>query len=107
MHWPLACTLSSREAFMNFTPKIYIAVLGAILALGVAIGWKSSHAPRAFQPTVAAQDAYVAVIPAIQLGSPNDYYLPVSSWYKNKSWWKKHGPVVGGAGGGALVGGLV
>jgi hypothetical protein len=33
-------------------------------------------------------------------------YQPVS-WYKNKHWWKRNAPIVGGAGGGALVGGLV
>ena len=34
-------------------------------------------------------------------------YQPVSSWYKNKHWWKRNAPIIGGAGGGALVGGLV
>ncbi len=33
-------------------------------------------------------------------------YQPVSSWYKNKHWWKRNAPIVGGAGGGALIGGL-
>jgi hypothetical protein len=35
------------------------------------------------------------------------YYQPISGWYKNKHWWKRNAPIVGGAGGGALIGGLV
>jgi hypothetical protein len=27
-------------------------------------------------------------------------------WYSNKRWWKKNAPIIGGAGGGALIGGL-
>ena len=34
-------------------------------------------------------------------------YQPVASWYKNKHWWKRNAPIIGGAGGGTLVGGLV
>ena len=39
-------------------------------------------------------------------GLQGTYYQPVSSWYKNKHWWKRNAPIVGGAGGGALIGGL-
>ena len=92
---------------MNFTPKIYLAVLGAILAPGVAIGWQTSHTSQPSRSPVVAQDAFVAVIPAVQLGTATGIYQPVKSWYKRKSWWKKNAPVIGGAGGGALVGGLV
>jgi hypothetical protein len=91
---------------MKFTPRIFIGVLCVLLAIGVAVGM-STHPARVPVSTVAVALDNSAIVPAIQLGSPSEYYQPVSSWYKNKHWWKRNAPIIGGAGGGALVGGLV
>src|SRR5262245_22681145 len=91
---------------MKFTPKVFIGILGVLLALGVAIGM-SIHPSRVPSSTAVVVQDNAAVIPAVQIGSASDYYQPVSSFYKNKSWWKRNAPIIGGAGGGALVGGLI
>jgi hypothetical protein len=49
----------------------------------------------------------VFAVETMSAGAQGTYYQPVSSWYKNKHWWKRNGPIVGGAGGGLLIGGLV
>jgi hypothetical protein len=106
---------------MNFTPKIKVgSVVNRTLILAVVglIAWGSYFAP-APAPIAATQQYFrtneagliVAAIEAspasgLQADRP-DYYVPVSSWYKNKHWWKRNAPIVGGAGGGALVGGLI
>ena len=111
---------------MNFTPKIKAGfVASGILAIAAVgwIGWPSRLAPRS-EPIIAPQHAIAVqeapwhplpVAPAVeplqgaapQSAWPGYYYQPISSWYKNKHWWKRNAPIVGGAGGGALVGGLV
>jgi uncharacterized protein YcfJ len=56
----------------------------------------------------------VAIVPAVELASGHSLQTvrsayddqPVSSWYKNKHWWKRNTPIVGGAAAGALIGGL-
>ncbi len=110
---------------MNFTPKTNVRpAVGGILAIAAVglIGWVS-HVASAPPPIVATPDAFamqeslqsdpVAIIPTVQLlPGPSrqtvrsDYYQPVSSWYKDKHWWKSNAPIVGGAAGGALIGGL-
>ena len=48
--------------------------------------------------------AEMARTPAVQMVQPK--YELATAWYKNKSWWKRNAPIVGGAAGGALIGGL-
>jgi hypothetical protein len=101
---------------MNFTPKLTSA-LGRTLIIATlgSVGWTSNAAPA---PTAAKQNTSVAqslqasgpapVILAVNSAARNsNYYQPVSAWYKSKHWWKRNAPIVGGAGGGALVGGLI
>jgi hypothetical protein len=110
---------------MNFTPKIRVgrAVSGILTIAAVgSIGWGSDAASMpiiAKQNTFAIEKSYqanshVTIIPAVDTvfapGSEmarSNYYQPVSAWYKSKHWWKRNAPIIGGAGGGALVGGLV
>jgi uncharacterized protein YcfJ len=111
---------------MNFTPKINVGPVGSgILTIAVVglIGWVSRVA-SAPPPIVATPDAFamqeslqtsdlVPIVRAVELSlGPSrqtvrpDYYRPVSSWYKSKHWWKRNAPIIGGAAGGALIGGL-
>ena len=111
---------------MNFTPKTSVGpVVSGILTIAVVglIGWVSrdassppplARAPAAFAMQESFQTSgLVPIVPAVELspgpGSQTvrpEYYRPVSAWYKNKHWWKKNAPIVGGAAGGALIGGL-
>ena len=95
---------------MNFTPKtdvgaIFRGIL-TILVVGLIIGWVNHSGVTEFLPTsdnaLAAQPAPSA---GLQTANP-EYYQPISSWYKNKHWWKRNAPIGGGAAGGALIGGL-
>lgn len=38
-------------------------------------------------------------------GSRPQHYQK-AHWYNNEHWWKRNAPIIGGAGGGALIGGL-
>jgi hypothetical protein len=106
---------------MNFTPKVNVGpVVRGILAIAVVglIGWVSRVAPA--PAPIATQDIAVQesfqtsdIVPAVELApgpglqtSRPEYYQPISSWYKNKHWWKRNAPIVGGAAGGALIGGF-
>ncbi len=111
---------------MSFTPKIDSRpVVRGILTIAVVglIGLAGQFVPK-LTPIGATGQAYalqkiyrasdqaqlvyaVETAPAagIDNARPN-YYQPVSSWYKNKHWWKRNAPIIGGAGGGALIGGL-
>jgi hypothetical protein len=102
---------------MNFTPRIRAgSVVGGILMIAVVgvIGWGSHVAST---PIVANQNAtavaHSPIVPAVLVSAPgfqearSYYYQPVTAWYKNKHWWKRNAPIIGGAGGGALVGGLL
>jgi hypothetical protein len=100
---------------MNFTPKNRAgSIIDGLLAIVVAgsIAW-FTHLPSepiaySHSPVVASMPAGVPPVELAAAGpSGPSYYQPVSSWYKNKHWWKRNAPIVGGAGGGALVGGLV
>ena len=108
---------------MNFTPKIGVrgAVYG-ILTLAVVglIGWVGHVAPVPIQArhgTLALQGSFqtgnaLLVIPAVERKPAPGFqtvgpeYYQTSAWYKSKHWWKRNAPIVGGAGGGALIGGL-
>jgi hypothetical protein len=111
---------------MDFTPKIDVrlALHGTVLTLAAVglIAW-GSHVAPAPAPTALTHDSLalqesfqtsngVMVMPAVELTTPGfrtarpEYYQPISFWYKSKNWWKRNAPIVGGAGGGALIGGL-
>ena len=94
---------------MNFTPKTNVgAIVRGILTIavvGLIIGWVNHSGVPEF-PT---SDKSLAVEPALATGlqtAKPEYYQPISSWYKSKHWWKRNAPIVGGAAGGALIGGL-
>jgi len=108
---------------MNFTPRINVEhiVCGTLtIAVVGLISYVSRVAPSTeTQYPMATQQYFLAnetrlIVPAAGLAPVSDpaagrpvNYQPVSSWYKSKHWWKRNAPIVGGAGGGALVGGLV
>ena len=93
---------------MNFTPKTNVgAVVRGILTIavvGLIIGWVN-HAVVQESPTSDQRLALSAALGSDQTVKP-EYYQTISSWYKNKHWWKRNAPIVGGAAGGALIGGL-
>ena len=100
---------------MNFTPKTEVRrfVGGILTAAVMGITPLASHAAPA--PTsYAVEEAVQAYSPAVgAVPAPgfqtaqSDFYQPVVSWNGTKHWVKRNAPVVGGAAGGALVGGLV
>lgn len=72
---------------MRFTSKKTSARLAsAVLALA-GLGWMGVPATR------------------LQAATPEDNVY-MAAWYNNKHWWKKHAPIIGGAAGGGLIGGL-
>ena len=110
---------------MDFTPKIKAQPVAcgilAITAVGL-IGWVGhlipSRAPIVATHSVFADRSSLQTIdhfqnvPAEKSARArglemirHQYYQPIS-WYKSKGWWKRNAPIVGGAGGGALIGGL-
>jgi hypothetical protein len=107
---------------MTFIPKIKFGpTMAGTLAVAVLglLGPGRYAAPTSDVVTpnrsVVAQNAGTAagasVIPAVAVGfapgTESFVYQPVTHFYKNKGWWKRNAPIIGGAGGGALVGGLV
>jgi len=97
---------------MKFTPKIGAGIL-TIAALGLTgsvnhVALAQAPAQQVFQTDSRARmTPAVEVIPAVdsQRTTRQDY-LPVTAWYKDKGWWKRHAPIIGGAAGGGLIGGL-
>ncbi len=100
---------------MNFTPKTEVRrFVGGILTTAVIgitpLVGHAAPAPTtyAIEESVQAYSPAVEAIPAPGLQTAqSDLYQPVVSWHKTESWVKRNAPVVGGAAGGALVGGLV
>jgi hypothetical protein len=103
---------------MRFTPKKSVrSLIAGTLTVTVAglLGWLYQFGPV---PSTAPQQPYTVEqtlpaahsVPILAVSGSQDLsgysYQPVSSWYKNKHWWKRNAPIVGGAGGGALIGGL-
>jgi hypothetical protein len=94
---------------MHFTPKNSLVFCGILIAAMTAPVTRLPASPMAAgQVTPAVVQSFQAnaqAAPALQMAG-NAYYQPVSSSYKNKHWWKRNAPIIGGAGGGALIGGL-
>jgi hypothetical protein len=99
---------------MHFTSNLNLRrVVGGILTVPVLglTGWVNPviAAPAPAQTRQAGD--IVAVLPAVdrtpapglQTARPGYYQ---AHWYNSKHWWKRNAPIVGGAGGGALIGGL-
>lgn len=97
---------------MDFTPEIKVRwSIGVILASAVLglILW-ASHAPTSPATAVVEQsvqaNANIVEMPGLGGDGPY-YYQPIASWSKTKHWLKRNAPIIGGAGAGAAVGGLV
>ena len=112
---------------MNFTSKAKLGLVASgILTIAAAtalIGWVS-HLNLAPAPTVTMRDAFatqdsirtsnglqidhkgatLTQSPHLQTNRSEEFQT--IAWYNSKHWWKKHAPIVGGAAGGALIGGL-
>src|SRR5215831_3824399 len=84
---------------MKFISRLYLGVLGILQ--------KKSVAPNVSVAATPAAQVDSAIMPAVQVGTTSVYYQPVTHWYKSRSWWKKNVPIIGGAAGGAAIGGLV
>jgi hypothetical protein len=123
----LLCALSLYERqIMNFTPKTFVGTLvsGILTIAVVGLNGPAQQVAPAPGPIIAMQEAHgeqqslqagnpVAIIPAVEFTSASrletgrpEYYQPVTHWYKNKHWWKRNAPIIGGAAGGGLIGGL-
>jgi hypothetical protein len=99
---------------MHFTSNLKRVVGGSLMVPVVGLMGLVNPATAAPTPVQTRQASdIVAVLPAVdrapapglQTAKP-DYYQPVAHWYGSKHWWKRNAPIVGGAGGGALIGGL-
>jgi hypothetical protein len=105
---------------MKFTPKSYVVpiICGTLIITAGVRNKTMNRIGPASQPTVALQDTAttfktdVPVFTAVERiplagiqAATRDDVLNVK-WYKSKHWWKRNAPIVGGAGGGALIGGL-
>jgi hypothetical protein len=105
---------------MKFAPKLRVGLIPygilTIAALG-SNGLANSPESTAMRNTFAVRESFltkstVEITPAVELISPDNpqiarpNYIPVTHWYKSKHWWKRNAPIVGGAAGGALIGGL-
>jgi hypothetical protein len=99
---------------MKFTAKLYVvSIVCGILIVAEAGGNKAIN-PTGPEPAAApgtfVTNTNVLIIPAVEriplagVAAANDF--STVAWYKNKHWWKKNAPIIGGAGGGALIGGL-
>jgi hypothetical protein len=97
---------------MNFTPNINVGrVFSGFLTITVVglIGWVShvtiAPAPiNGTQDTIVAQESFqttggpAAIVPAVELAAEHRY--------GHRSWARRNAPILGGAGAGALIGGL-
>ena len=109
---------------MNFTPKATVGpVASGMLAIAVGLIGSAGHVVSASERSVATQvafsqqesvptDEHLGIVPVMaQVQAPGPQTARPATqrktaWYKNKHWWKKNAPIVGGVGGGALIGGL-
>jgi hypothetical protein len=102
----------TKRATMRSTSRIQVRnIAGGILAVALGVnGWTGHVDPT---PTPAAHVAlpqqeslsiWQAPAPgphSVLVGLPNE-----KTWNKTKHWLKRNAPIVGGAGGGAIIGGL-
>jgi hypothetical protein len=107
---------------MKFTPKSYVVpIICGVLIIAPTGRNKANDSKDT--ATVAVQNASatskifetngdISITPAVeriplagaQIAAANDF--STVAWYKNKHWWKKNAPIIGGAAGGGLIGGL-
>jgi len=99
---------------MMWTPKLRIGSVirttVAVAAVGL-LGWLSQVTPGTQSAIVTHETipviSNIHLIPAIDVGTTYPrYYLPVTTWHGTKHWLKKNAPIVGGAGAGAVIGGI-
>jgi len=112
---------------MNFTSKAKLGLVASgiltIVAATTLIGW-ARHLNLAPAPTLTMRDAFtrqdsirtrnhqqidhkgVALTQSPDLRTDRSECYQTIAWYNSKHWWKKHAPIVGGAAGGKLIGGL-
>ena len=97
----------------KFTQKMIVGLSSVVLAFAAIVSTEgASHASSAsavvsrqsFETSGAVPGAQAMDLPPA--ANSTEHQL-ISSWYKDKHWWKRNAPIVGGAGGGALVGGLL
>src|SRR5579862_8720251 len=104
---------------MNFTPRVksrmvargILTIAVVVLLGGAGHAASAGIAQTPVWPRASLQTNRPArVISAVDLipasGPRPANYLLVSHWYKNKAWWKRNAPIIGGAAGGGLIGGL-
>jgi uncharacterized protein YcfJ len=107
---------------MNFTPKF--CVVPIICGILIIAPDGRNKANKSIDPaTVAVQNisatskilrtsGNISIIPAVErIPLAGDHVVTTNdfstvAWYKNKHWWKKNAPIIGGAAGGGLIGGL-
>jgi hypothetical protein len=111
---------------MKFTPKIKGGPIACGILTMAAVGWSGpiNYVAREPVAVVATQNILnmfavselfqtngdVLITPAVELPASSqsagpDYILE-THWYNNRSWWKRNAPIIGGAAGGGLIGGL-
>jgi hypothetical protein len=108
---------------MKFTPKVNLVPIACGILTIAAVGWnepvsRAGPAPARIVATQnTAQESFqtnggVAITYAVDRipltnaeGATGGNVLPVH-WYNSKHWWKRNAPIVGGAAGGALIGGV-
>ena len=91
---------------MNFTRLVGIVLAGAVLGLILWTGHARTTAVASVADQSVQANTHIVEAPGFQTAGPY-YYEPVVSWRKTKHWLKRNAPIVGGAGAGAAVGGLV
>jgi hypothetical protein len=101
---------------MKFTPKLCVVSIACGVLMVAEAGGNKAINPTGPEPSAvpgtSMTNSNVLIIPAVEriplAGAPaataNDFVTV--KWYKSKHWWKKNAPIIGGAGGGALIGGL-
>lgn len=90
---------------MNFTSKLIGTAANKFRTIA-AVGLLAAVSPA---PALMAQSAVTPSAPVITaVGQPEQYNSLVQPVYhgRTKHWFKRNAPILGGAGGGALIGGL-